>query len=451
MTVTFDASAFHANMQGYQKELLKASGNPKMIKMVAAECLENARTKVPETHMLRALFDALGTMVGGKTAASEKDISEYMTALTTKIEKIVNRSSLKTMTKEAHPVAVAAFANSTTTESFLPAAAAPSPAAPPATLSSPLHMPDCMKKMSQMEVSLFATNGKCADLATHTERVSQRVDDLDKSFSQCMTTVFVDQPKLRLELDEFRSGLGRYRVELTDCQRTQEAINIRLAANPAMTLEPRVRALEAARKTELEVLQAEKEAQKIHFDQEMRALKTEMAALRIGLGTLRSEMGARPEFVQFTITRWSTVLAVPTDSRKGTSPVCTLFGNSYGQSLKAWGREFWLKVDKTATQVGLYLCCGEEGCFPFKVKYQLMVKRRSSDDGVCASRLFDTEFGKDKAWGLAKLAIHEEIEKEGGYYRGEDAITFGCWIYPVEGLTWGQNAAAGALAAGPVK
>jgi hypothetical protein len=109
--------------------------------------------------------------------------------------------------------------------------------------------------------------------------------------------------------------------------------------------------------------------------------------------------------------------------------------------LKAWGHEWWLKVEKAPDgRIGLFLCCGEEGVFPVSVDYQLMVRKRNDDLGVCASVVFRTEFGKEKAWGLGKFTTLAALEKDGAYARAEDKLTFGCRIVPVKGLMWGGHA-----------
>ncbi|AYV80542.1 MAG: TRAF-type zinc finger protein [Harvfovirus sp.] len=141
-------------------------------------------------------------------------------------------------------------------------------------------------------------------------------------------------------------------------------------------------------------------------------------------------------FVEFEVPKWSEVKEA------------ALF--STATPLKAWGHEWWLKVEKAEGRIGLYLCCGEDGPFPVSVDYQLMVRKRKDDLGVCSSVVFRTEFGKEKAWGLSKFTTMEALEKDGAYNRGEDRITFGCRIVPVKNLVWGgqtRSAAASAAAA----
>jgi len=108
--------------------------------------------------------------------------------------------------------------------------------------------------------------------------------------------------------------------------------------------------------------------------------------------------------------------------------------------LKIWGHEWYLKIEKEGTRIGLYLCCEAEGNFPVSVDYQLMLRKRNDDLGVCASVVFRTEFGKEKAWGLANFTSSETMEREGAYSRTEDKVTFGCKIIPVKGLKWGRYA-----------
>lgn len=93
------------------------------------------------------------------------------------------------------------------------------------------------------------------------------------------------------------------------------------------------------------------------------------------------------EFCEFEISKWSEVKEA------------ALF--STATPLRAWCHEWyvlflalrqvliranrWLKVEKATDRIGLYLCIGEDGRFPVTVDYQLMCRRRSNDDGVCAS------------------------------------------------------------------
>lgn len=130
-------------------------------------------------------------------------------------------------------------------------------------------------------------------------------------------------------------------------------------------------------------------------------------------------------FVEFDIFKWSDIREV------------ALF--STNAPVKAWGHEWWLKVEKTADRVGLYLCCGEEGRFPVSVDYQLMVRKRNADEAVCASAVFRTDFGKEKAWGLSRFSDMKQLEEEGAYDPSEDKITFGCLVYPIKGLQWGRT------------
>ena len=68
-----------------------------------------------------------------------------------------------------------------------------------------------------------------------------------------------------------------------------------------------------------------------------------------------------------------------------------------------------------------------------------MVRKRGTDDAVCSSVVFRTEYGKENAWGLARFTTMEALERECGYVKSEDRICFGCLIFPVRGLTWGRN------------
>lgn len=130
-------------------------------------------------------------------------------------------------------------------------------------------------------------------------------------------------------------------------------------------------------------------------------------------------------FVEFEIKKWS-------EMKAGVAVF------SEDTPLRVWGVEFWLKVQKDSDKIQLFLCYGDtrQVNHPVQVDYQLMVKKRSSDDGVCRSTLFRTVFGKEKAWGLSKFATQEKIEREGAYSHTEDIVTFGCWISPVKGLVW---------------
>lgn len=137
------------------------------------------------------------------------------------------------------------------------------------------------------------------------------------------------------------------------------------------------------------------------------------------------------QFIEFEVPGWSDV--------KDTA----LFNTA--TPLKAWGLEWWLKIEKPLDgRIGLYLCCGEDELgktpLPVDVDYQLMVRKRNDDLGVCASVVFRATFGTEKAWGLSKFTNNEAIEREGGYSRTEDKVTFGCRIMPVKGLKWGHVA-----------
>lgn len=65
-----------------------------------------------------------------------------------------------------------------------------------------------------------------------------------------------------------------------------------------------------------------------------------------------------------------------------------------------------LKVEKAHDRIGLYICCGEEGRFPVSIDYQLMCRKRGTDDAVCSSVVFRTEFGKEKG---TTTMIHNSI------------------------------------------
>ena len=163
------------------------------------------------------------------------------------------------------------------------------------------------------------------------------------------------------------------------------------------------------------------------------------------VGEVRSVVAA--VFCEFEVAKWSEVKEA------------ALF--STATPLKAWSHEWWLKVEKAPERIGLYLCCGEDGRFPVSGDYQLMCRKRNTDEGVCASVVFRTEFGKEKAWqelssvraifsnlcgarGLSKFTSLEQLEKERAYSRSEDRITFGCMIYPyVRRLVGNDNVCGG--------
>lgn len=198
----------------------------------------------------------------------------------------------------------------------------------------------------------------------------------------------------------------------------------------------------ATARSENESLKSQLRVLAREFDEKLIAVETR-SELRIA--ELTAQVTA--EFIEFTVHKWSTIaLTAPS---LGLPPSAAMY--SAGTPLKVWGHEWWVKVEKTSTRIGLYLCCGGDGDpppvgstvpisrrWPIAVDYQLMVRKRGSDEGVCASDVFRTEFGREKAWGLSNFSTIEQIEKEGAWSRAEDIITFGCLIYPIRNLRWGR-------------
>jgi hypothetical protein len=151
------------------------------------------------------------------------------------------------------------------------------------------------------------------------------------------------------------------------------------------------------------------------------------------LAEMRSQLSS--SLVEFEVSKWSEIKDTAVFSRSTSSRV--------------WSHDWWLKIEKGDDRIGVYLCCGEEGIFPITVDYQLMVRKRYSDDVVAVSSRFTTEFGREKAWGLAKFTSLEALERDGAYYRNEDKITFGCRIYPGKGVLWGRPSRRAHVGASP--
>ena len=173
------------------------------------------------------------------------------------------------------------------------------------------------------------------------------------------------------------------------------------------------------------------------------------------------------KWLEVTINGWSLIrvksLSEPTSMFSALTP------------LRAWGREWWLKVDKALDgYIGLYLCCGVAPTptsvtniptvvatptsvtnipvatpaisitnistnWPIICNYQLMTRQRGTDNAVCCTNVFRTEFGVEHAWGLSQFSTLEVLERAGAYSLSEDKITFGCIIYPIKGMRWGQT------------
>ncbi|AYV84454.1 MAG: hypothetical protein Hyperionvirus26_9 [Hyperionvirus sp.] len=132
-------------------------------------------------------------------------------------------------------------------------------------------------------------------------------------------------------------------------------------------------------------------------------------------------------FVEMIVPKWSEV-------KQGVELI------SEATATEAWGFKWWLKVKKGPTYIELYLCRGDEkGTVPVDVDYQLLCRDLKSDDGVCASVVYRTSFGKEKAWGLSKYITLDELEKDGAYSKIGDTIAFGCIMWPQRNLKWGHK------------
>lgn len=417
MSIRLNIPVLHADMLSYQEELARSPGNSRTLIRVATACYINAKTKIPENHVLKVHFKTLEEMVSGD--AHDLQIFRKIESIAAKVKKIFNEYALDSV--------VRAITQGAPDVRLTPAA--PSPAAPLMTLSHPSHLPDFPRKISQLEVSLFETNGKFVDLTSHAERVSQCVDKLDKTFVDFMTKNFSENPKTRSQLDEFRAILRRYQIELAACQATEGAINARLTSG----LEPRMKVLEMSLKTAKEDLAREREIFKKEAEESqarMDVFKAEMCSKLVRLeGVLMTaSLYSKQKFFEFPVKKWSTIVPTKKD------PIAVLFS----APKPAWGHLFHLKVEKQQDKIGLYLCCNTAvpRC-SFKLDYQLMVKR--GDAACCASVVFRTEFGVEKAWGLTEFTTPELLKKAAGYSPDEDLVTFGCMVFPIS-LLWGSHA-----------
>lgn len=119
-------------------------------------------------------------------------------------------------------------------------------------------------------------------------------------------------------------------------------------------------------------------------------------------------------FLEFEVTKWSQIM--PT----------SLISNS----LQAWGHEWSLRIYKEAEFIGFYLCCGTGGQFPITINFQMMIKKRSTDEAICLSTIYPIIFKESGTMGLSKYTTLGQIERGGGYLPQEDIIHFGCRIYP---------------------
>lgn len=137
-------------------------------------------------------------------------------------------------------------------------------------------------------------------------------------------------------------------------------------------------------------------------------------------------------FVDFEIKDWSKV-------KDG-----SIFSFLHDNPMHAWGHEWWLKVVKSSNpnkdEIGFFLCCGEKSiAYPVTVDYQLVVRKRGSNDPARSAPRFRTIFGKERGWGLYKFTTLEDLIHKGGYSKAEDKITFGCMIWPVTAPLWGPQ------------
>lgn len=416
MSVTFNVSALHADMQRYHEAIQKA-GNSRKVTSVATQCFTDALTKVPEGHVLRAHFNALRNMVVGEFDTADEDIVDHIGFLATQVRNLFHGCSMHAAAQDTpdvvvdesfgkaeatesfsfvpgafkprgdHPIAVASLTHSASKEYFpIPTSAALSPAAPPAALMT-------------------------RDNSAH-----ERVDELDRALKELMSTFFVQKAE---DAAKFEAILASQTKERMEFQREREADRVRMTAENE-SLKNQMRGL--ARELDDKLVAAE-----IRFAENIAEVKAQ----------------ASSQFIEFTVKNWSTIaLTVPAKSPAGTPPMAALY--STDKSVKVWGHEFWLKVEKTAERVGLYLCCGSDGDtlfsgrFPIKVDYQLMVRKRGTDEGVCAAQVYRTTFGKERAWGESRFSTEAALLNAGAYRKGEDEITFGCKVYPLENLLWGQ-------------
>lgn len=166
-------------------------------------------------------------------------------------------------------------------------------------------------------------------------------------------------------------------------------------------------------------------------------LQLENRILRVAVIALLEN--ANREIIEFDVPKWSTIVLAP--STPGAPPSAAMY--SAGTPTRIWGYEFWIKVEKTAERVGMYLCCGsgvdeahEKRLFPISVDYQLGVRRRGihKDEIVCSSVKCRTEFGLEKAWGFSRFSTMDAIERADAYVRSEDIISFAISLWPVRGL-----------------
>lgn len=414
MSITWNISALHEEMQGYQEELHKVHGDLKAITDIATKCL-NAQVNIPKSHVLNAFFKTLEEILEDKKASKE-NILRGIQSLITKVQSYFNKSSLK---------------------SSVPASAARSPAAPP------MALPDYMGKISRMEMSLSETDQRSVDLATRIAHIGRRADEFGQTFSEYSTMATADHAKLLLELDEFQAMQDSCGLELSAYQRGQNGINAKLIA-----LERQMKLSEMELKTETEdyarerkLVKEKREGYSLQFNQFITAVSTRATTAEVTHEKQVKELGKK--FCEFTVLNWSkVVLAVPD---KGGLPLAVMTSKS--RAVEAWGRLFWLKVEKTAERIGLYLCCADDQptgappaspsrLSPFQLDFQLMVKKRHLADRVFVSPVIRAISGKNMEWGKEECTTLEHIERMKAYSGDEDAITFGCMFWDVRNLRW---------------
>lgn len=376
----FSMSVFYENMQQYQKAIGETR-NSRRIATIATKCLGHAQANLPKDHLLMPCFKKLETMLEGDETTDD-EIVNHVELIADLVGVIAKRSS-STPTARVE--------------------AAPSPAAPPAPHSS-------------------------GDASRYSEEL--------------------DRLELQVKADGILAARSKDKSEIAELKKKNDR------------LESQLNELAKDANTRIDKLTASTEK------------SIENLALKAGV-----------QFAEFWIPNWSKIpLGLMEGDPAGTLPYIAILFSNYKSPLNAWGQEFWLKVEKTAARIGLYLCCKKDveastperrpfearpfearpfalpahhshnpaipnqdnfrtpaERWPFDLQYQLMAKKCGSTDGVCASAIFKTIFGKESAWGLRQFATEEILEREGAYNKKDDMMIFGCAIYPGEKLLWGQN------------
>jgi hypothetical protein len=130
----------------------------------------------------------------------------------------------------------------------------------------------------------------------------------------------------------------------------------------------------------------------------------------------------------------------------------------FGERRTGWGWNWWLKVEKNRPDpgrsegmsgalemgsddldtgtIGFFLCTNAES--KIDVHYQLMARKRNTNQAVCGSQVFLATFGKEKAYGLPKYKTLAQLRREGALDR-EDVVTFGCLLWPTSSVWWGPG------------